>query len=230
MTSLVDAPPRFVVTGCGRSGTGYVSALFGRLGIPCGHESLFRPANLIDRVQLDWPNTIPGDASWLAAPFVAALPPGTVVLHQLRDPVAVVRSFLRIRFFEQPSVYRDFAEECCPDLRAGSAFERACRYWVEWNRMAARAATTPGLVYRRYRLEDLDHELVHELCRLLRFPVSDPVVGEALRAIPRDVNTRGSKQGDGAIDVGSLPADVRALAGEYGYDSGPGALPNARRA
>ena len=229
MSSFEEPAPRFVITGCGRSGTGYVSTLLNRIGIPCGHEALFRPSKLLGQAQLDWPVEIPGDASWLAAPFVEALPPGTVVLHQVREPAAVVRSFLRIRFFDEPSPYRDFAEQLCPALAQGTALERCCRYWLEWNRFAARAATAAGIVYRRYRLEDLDLDLVLELCQRIGQPVSQEVAASALHALPRDVNTRGSKERDHEVDAEALPAEVRTLAAEYGYE-GPGALPSARPA
>jgi len=230
MSSLAQPPPRFVVTGAGRSGTGYLSTLLTRIGIPCGHEHLFRPSNLLGKAQLDWPPTIPGDASWLAAPFVEALPEGTVVLHQVREPVQVVRSFLRIRFFEEPSPYREFVETVCPDLSSGTPFERACTYWVQWNQLAERAATIPGLAYRRFRLEDVDEDLLFEIVQLIGRGVERAALAEALREHPRDVNTRGSKERDGEVSAASMPVEVRKLAAEYGYDTGPGALPSAHPA
>lgn len=91
----------FVVTGCGRSGTSYAATVLTAAGIPCGHEELFHP-----RVRsLPDFGTRRGDASWLAAPFVSKLPDGTVVLHQVRDPVQVIGSFYGLRFLGSRGLY-----------------------------------------------------------------------------------------------------------------------------
>src|SRR3546814_6093748 len=53
----------FLITGCGRSGTGWAAALFTALGYPCGHETVFR----YDGVgAFNQP-----DSSWLAVPYAA---------------------------------------------------------------------------------------------------------------------------------------------------------------
>lgn len=89
--------PPFVVTGVGRSGTGYMAALLSSIGFRCGHERVFTP--FLDRAPTR--GTFSSDSSWLAGPFVRQLPAGTVVLHQVRDPLAVVRSMLGTRFFDE---------------------------------------------------------------------------------------------------------------------------------
>jgi hypothetical protein len=95
-TRAVPEPGRnFVVTGCGRSGTNYTASLLSELGVRCGHEAVFTPFTTAFAGFGDWQ----GDSSWLAVPFLGALPAGTVVLHQVRDPEAVVSSFVGIRFF-----------------------------------------------------------------------------------------------------------------------------------
>ena len=42
-----------------------------------------------------------GDSSWLAVPFLGQLPPGTVVIHVVREPSAVIRSLVATRFFTE---------------------------------------------------------------------------------------------------------------------------------
>jgi hypothetical protein len=85
----------FVVTGCARSGTAYLAAVFSRLGLSCGHEVVFGPRTR----RFDGFDGQHGDSSWLAAPFLAQLPDDTLILHRVRHPLKVVRSLLGVRFF-----------------------------------------------------------------------------------------------------------------------------------
>jgi hypothetical protein len=90
------ARPNFVVTGTGRSGTAYMARLLSAAGHSCGHEELFTP-------HTSGPPAFgerQGDSSWLAAPFLPGLPEGCVVLHQVRNPLEVLRSFLGIQMFD----------------------------------------------------------------------------------------------------------------------------------
>ncbi len=213
---------RFLVTGAGRSGTGYIANVLSALGRQTGHEEIFEPKKLQDAEELLWPPEIPGESSWLGAPYIDALPAGTVVLHQVREPVANVRSSLRIHFFRSPSWYRSFAEQHAPSLLVGSEAERCMRYWLEWNRMAERAREKPQLEYFRYRLEDIDGEVVAQICRCIELDVTAGRIAEVLAQLPRDYNTRGNKQHDGdwrwsELPPGETKRSVEKLAGSYGY-------------
>jgi len=84
----------FVVTGCARSGTTYVSAVLSGLGLRCGHEVVFGPRTRAFGGFGDQH----GDCSWLAAPFLAQTG-DALVFHQVRHPLKVVRSLLGVRFF-----------------------------------------------------------------------------------------------------------------------------------
>ena len=87
-----------VVTGCARSGTTYLAALLGGLGLDLGHEDLFGPRTR----SFDGWHGRQGDSSWLAAPFLGEVG-DAVVVHQVRHPVKVVRSLLGMRFFADRS-------------------------------------------------------------------------------------------------------------------------------
>lgn len=219
-------PRRFLVTGCGRSGTGYTAALLRALGVPCGHEAVFRP-DLLAAGTVDWPASRPGEASWLGAPHLLALPEGTVVLHQVREPVAVVRSHLRLGFFSHRTPFLDFAEEHYPELRGGAEVERCLRYWLGWNRLVELAAGIDALEYYRYRLEDVGPELVGDLLEVLGAPRGRDEVARALAAVPRDTNTRGAERLARPtwfeLPAGELRDAVAELAAAYGYAGvGPG--------
>ena len=213
---------RFLITGAGRSGTGYIASVLSALGCPTGHEEIFGQKLLQDAEEIRWPLEVHGDSSWLGAPYIDALAAGTVVLHQVREPVANVRSSLRIHVFSSPSWYRSFAEQHAPALLTGSEVERCMRYWLEWNRMAGRAREKPQLDYYRYRLEDIDGELVAQICRKIELQVSPEHIDEVLLQLPRDFNTRGNKRHDGdwrwsELPPGETKRSVEKLAASYGY-------------
>jgi hypothetical protein len=90
-----DGLTPFVVTGCARSGTAYLAAVFSRLGLSCGHEVVFGPRTR----RFEGFGEQHGDSSWLAAPFLPELPEDTLIMHRVRHPLRVVRSLLGVRFF-----------------------------------------------------------------------------------------------------------------------------------
>src|SRR4051794_29418744 len=125
---------RFVVTGCARSGTSYVAKLLTETGIPCGHELVYGPGSV-----KPWPDSRPGESSWLAAPHLHRLDRETVVLHQVRHPLAVVRSHLLFHFFTGHAAegLRDYVEyvgRWTPEvLEPTDELGRTLRFWERWN-------------------------------------------------------------------------------------------------
>jgi hypothetical protein len=246
----------FVVTGCARSGTGYTARLLSTLGVPCTHEALFSPYT--ERFK-GFPEP-GGDSSWLAVPFVDELPPGTVVLHQVRHPDAVVSSLLGIRFFaddgtetsrdwrsrwqvarargirelaarlmtsdgrararRRRSDFVRFLRTHCPEaFAAPDERTRAARYWVEWNRLAARAAERDDLVYLPYRLEDLDARQTATLVSVVGGEVDRAAIDAAIERLPNNANTRPATGRAPSSDVAL--GDVRGvadLAEQFGYE------------
>src|SRR5690349_10525286 len=134
----------FLVVGSGRSGTRYAAELFTALGIPCGHEAMF--------AEPDRRATLVGDASFGAVAFLPEFE--GVVFHQVRHPLAVLRSILATGFFTDPGTYvayRELIEATLPDItRLASPIEKAMHYIVGWNRLCEEAASL------RWRVEDLD--------------------------------------------------------------------------
>jgi hypothetical protein len=250
------ARPHFLITGCARSGTGYTASLFSELGVPCGHEAVFTPYS----TGFEGWGTAQGESSWLAVPFVEQLPAGTVVLHQVRHPAAVIGSLLAIGFFSERgsrsgrdwrsrwqvarargvrsivsrlatkegrararrkrSDFVDFLRGHCPAVMAEpDEWSRAARYWVDWNRAAARAADRTDLVYVTYRVEDLDTRQAEKLLALVGAAVDDAAVAAAVRRLPSDTNTR-PRAGAPPRAERSLRgvAGMEDLAATYGYE------------
>jgi hypothetical protein len=231
---------RFVVTGCARSGTLFMARALSRLGHPCGHEVLFTPRT---SAVPDF-GTADGDVSWLAAPFVTQLPAGTVVLHQVREPLATVRSLVGMRVFQtKPHPLMElryrlqhfhvrfarpianarfvrFAADHCPGVfDLDDEASRAAAYWVRWNRLIAEAAARDDLTYRRYRVEDLDDEMLTELDHVLGGSASTAEVATVRTAL--GTSTHHARQiGVLALDDiadTSTRRELADLAAEYGY-------------
>ena len=157
--------PHFIITGSGRCGTAYAAKRLTDLGIRCSHEGYFTPAG----PRLRNPDRMVGtrgDASWLAAPYVAWS--DFQVVHLVRRPSDVIHSFHSIGFFDRR--FRDhhepfiaFAERF---FEAGDDPLDACiRWYLEWNLKCEAAADV------RIRIEDFERELP----RLFRFIGVEPV-------------------------------------------------------
>lgn len=217
----VTEPISYVVVSTPRSGTGYIAQALSRLGLCCGHESCFRPDG-----QSYWQRAgSVGDASWLAVPFIDRLPPGTVVLHQTRDPVRAINSINSgARYFrEWPQTREDYLASdpyrrfildhtgswTWPDGET----ERGAHFWHNWHRwIEAAAARRDDLRYLRYRLEDLDEELLGRVRGLI---LGEAPIPEAIPDVPRDYNHRDAVRE--SVSRGGLPAGAAELAERYGY-------------
>lgn len=229
---------RFVVTGTGRSGTGYASTVFTTAGIRCGHEEWFNyragvrdlqamprnrrvsrlasPALRVRRRRLP----IAGDASWMAVPRLPGFR-GTVFL-QLRHPLKVIQSLVDMRFFTDAAryvPYRRFAAMYFDIL--GDDLLDAMRWWVEWNAAAASYADLT------YQVERIDAELFSSMLEMVGVVDSHDAQRRAEQAIAhvtRDINaaTRKSTESRPTLSWEDLPAgDARERLAEaarsFGY-------------
>ncbi len=214
---------RILITGCGRSGTSYTATLLSALDLRCGHESVFRLPEIV-RGEVSWPDDLPAESSWLAAPFLDLLPPETFVLHQVRDPLSVLRSLRRIGLFERPGPFTKFVvEHLGEELEAAAPDEAGLFYWDRWNALVEERAARSGLTYRRLRLEELDPATLSGILVEAGYFRSPSEIEERQLHVRSDRNTRGDKSADADLTWASLPASAakraveeRALA--YGYE------------
>lgn len=215
---------RLLLTGCGRSGTNYTANLLTSLGVLCGHERVFSLRNVLCGEAV-WPADVPAESSWLGAPYLAHLPAGVVVLHQVRAPLDVLRSLERVGLFSGEDAYREFAERHMtrrgPCAGAGS-LELGLRYWDEWNALVEEGARAAGRDYRRFRLDEVRPEFLRALLAELGYERSSERVEAAFAAVSPDANTRGDKSGDAALTWAALPEGelkraVEARAAAYGF-------------
>jgi hypothetical protein len=200
---------RFIVTGCPRSGTAYASALFSALGVQCGHEKVFGPAQALGVQPLAWDGA-DGDSSYLAVPFLPV--DDAVVLHQVRHPLGFARSILGTAFLSDhrrgkpfPAVVERYAPEVYEPERQP---ERAALMWTIWNTMAEAHADIT------YRVEDLDMALLMRLSALLELDISEDQAAQALDQVPKDTNRRTRWEKVTWARIAPIVAD---LAAHYGY-------------
>lgn len=213
----------FVVVGSGRSGTKYAAELFTRLGIPCGHEAVFgwTPQTA---------GTLAGDASFLAVPFLETF--DGAVYHQVRHPLAVLRSIMATRFFEDPGPYAPhlaLIERFLPGVRdIEGALRRAMFFIVQWNLLCEPRARL------RWRVETLDPPTLREASLLAGHARSLEECVAALDDVPKDVNRletvglRRTRLGWKDIPPSPEKDDLLGLAARYGYRPNPGESPIQR--
>jgi hypothetical protein len=127
------ARPHFVVVGCARSATTYTARLLSEAGCWCTHEELFGP----HATGFPGWGGAQGDSSWLAAPFLDQLPAGTVVFHQVREPLEAVDALVRFEIFSNArGGIRQDAVALSRYLRGGGV--RAVRAGLDPRRRRAR--------------------------------------------------------------------------------------------
>lgn len=134
---------KYLAIGCPRSGTGYVSQLLTAGGIPCSHEGLY---NVGGEIADWWQGEWQAESSWLAVPHLAKIPSATTIVRVMRDPVASIRSMVRIGLFSEPdNKARAFIYQHCPGLRAiANPFEAAVLFWADWDERIKRAMVRHG--------------------------------------------------------------------------------------
>jgi hypothetical protein len=231
---------RFVIAGCSRSGTTYMAKLMSELGFPCGHERIFNIWRICNIENFSDPMTAfrdpdakQGDASFLSIPYLDQLPAGTVVLHQIRNPLKVIQSHMGIRFFADPYVpSMNLAEEhpqilnfirvhCAKIMEADTEIGRCMRYWYLWNRFAERARHNPSLIYMQYRVEDIDIALLGNIIQKIAPDFRTDKYPEVLQSISKRTNTRAR---DDSWTLNRLPSgkdkdQVIETARSYGYQA-----------
>lgn len=206
---------RILVTGTGRSGTVYTSRVLRALGLDATHESIYGPRTK----HPEWPAERQAEVSWMAVPFLGHLPPGTLVVHQVRDPIEVARSFLgRVMFHHgDDTPYSRFLAAHEPAIfRPQRVPVRFMRYYVRWNLRVQPYADL------RVRLEDLgDPRHFAEMLAQIGIERSHEEIAQALDEIEPRPNA-GPREETHRWD--NLPSgkDLEkfvAMAVQFGYDA-----------
>jgi hypothetical protein len=157
---------RLLITGCGRSGTKYITHLLRRLGLDVRHERMGEDGITSWGMAVD-----AGCVAW-GVPFRNFA--FDHVFHQVRDPREVIASATTFK----PDSW-SFIRAHTPISLDEPVLLRAAKYWYYWNLEAEKIA------HWRYRI-DTFHEVFDEFCSRLRLTPDRRV----LEHVDPDVNTR----------------------------------------
>lgn len=221
---------RYVIASTPRSATGYSAKIFNNLGLNCTHEGKFNPwvASYHDAAKTTF-----GDSSWMAVPHLDRLPPNTLILHQVRDPLATLNSNLKPHLTpsslfanwdrrpEEP--YSQFIWDYTQNWTwADNEKERIMQFWCGWHKWIEYAATKRSdLRYVRFSIEDLNAEKLHQLAKnacLNCWGGNGPglkYAARVLKTVPTNFNHHGKVGSEFTMD--NLSDDVKSLAVSYGY-------------
>ena len=132
-----------LVTGAGRCGTGYVDRVLTSCGVKCTHEKVYNLDGgdyARGRIRLrtkyrGWSGQ--AESSWLAAPFLKDnVLDGVTIVHLVRHPRNVIRSYLRMQFWTADRYlgWHQFVREHLTETFDWLDPEcKAAVFWVEWN-------------------------------------------------------------------------------------------------
>lgn len=189
-----------IVTGTGRSGTGYMAKLLTKCGLSIGHEKKFTPYGVKQ-------SKFEHDSSWLAVPHIKE---PTVLI--LRHPLKVVKSLYDIGFFAEDNQYVEFVRTYTPyTLKYESELDECLAHWIVWNMQAEAKADL------MFRLEDLDLDDVNQILALAESKPVDslPKIGMVNRKL--DYKTRDIELSWSKFDP-TLARLAQDMAKQWGYD------------
>ena len=141
-SALRSTQRRFLITGCSRSGTWYITKVLEMCGLEVAHEGFARD----------------GIVSWCALANTYETPwgPGRKgmsfdhIFHQVREPLAAISSIYYTD--HEPAIV--FAEKYLPQITpSDSRLVKVVKFWIYWNQNAEKLAEWT------YRIEDIEEIL-----------------------------------------------------------------------
>lgn len=212
---------RVLVTGMGRSGTGYMAALFTAAGLPCGHEALYDSPTA---TAPSW-RGVRAESSWYAVPWVSQLPTDVHVVRLVRHPLHWLSSWALTVWIPQrlrapPTRYlaRHTGTNWCK-LAQRDPIDASMRLWVRWHSLLSeRSPRVPELV----RVEDVDQQWLAALLHR-RIGITQQTATERADEAITATSTRVNARKHAAIswrNVASKPHArlFRERAAEFGYE------------
>lgn len=157
---------RFVIVGTGRCGTGYMSKILTKAGLPCGHEDIYTVNGISSFIK-----GLEGDSSWLAVPHLESIDKDTKVVHIVRNPLKVFRSWL----FDQSNIisleptnintpYNDYIRRHFPTIdKQKTQVDKAVVYYIECNSLVEEFKYRNEDNYFFHRVEDDPEDVINWL-------------------------------------------------------------------
>jgi hypothetical protein len=158
---------RVLITGCGRSGTKYISILLGRCGLEVVHER---------RMGKD------GISSWLFGTEASTAPWGPSpadysfehTFHLVRNPLSAIPSITTF----SPAAWEYIAGHIAVEA-SDSPMLRSAKYWLHWNEVVEKKTEI------RLKIENMPRAIA-----ILCDRVGAPFDLSSLKEVPNDLNTR----------------------------------------
>ena len=170
--------PKYIFTGTGRCGTGYVAALLTQAGYPCGHEEVFGPHTSAIAswagIHGETSHRPKHESSWYALGTCSYVN----VVHVTREPEDVVRSLCATRVMEDLTKgYGAIHARILPLLHSVRHPQDRAWCWL-------------AFAYERFRYaETWDvSEPVGKLAEICGFDAT--LLEAAALVVPKDVNSR----------------------------------------
>lgn len=215
-----DGKKKIVVTGCGRSGTLYMTKVLEILGYEVGHEGFKKD----------------GICSWYITEKSRAILTKRIVegqdvtyVHLVRHPLKVISSMMRCELITKRAGL-DFFRRTNPEFNHLSIVEHCARYWFEWN-IAVQKRFPINITIR---VEDITngHHLLAGFLSMLKGPGLDlesyeKIIGLGEKCHTYDQETIDqmvAKHGEESLrtisldELGSIGSRVHWLGLEYGYE------------
>jgi len=169
-----------VVAGSPGAGLGWFAHVLRASGIPCSHEAVYACA--APEPAETWPE--PAEASWAAAPWLSGLASDVLVVHLVREPVALVRTLLGLRLCDwghgDPDAQRFVQVHLGSALADPTPLQRSIAFAHSWGALVDAHAAC------RIQVEELDGETVADLGRAIGIGVDVERAERALRHVVRN--------------------------------------------
>jgi len=142
---------KVLVVGTGRCGSGFLANALNESGQTCGHETIFNHWNEAVVYRQYQKNTKIAESAWPASPFIGSpwLDPEIKIVHLMRDPMKVIRSFYDLNFFSierhhKPLNHLVYLHSAISPLTEDRLISSAQHYY-EWNTLITqRLAVAPN--------------------------------------------------------------------------------------
>lgn len=162
--------PRAVIGGTGHSGSGYIAAVLGMCGLRAGHEGYFNPLSF-KKLDLDV------DSSWLAVNHLDTF--DGIIWHQVREPIATIESIYKTADWER--IYWQERKKALSVVTGDRLIDSVITY-VDINMQFEAYAK------KRWKVEEVDADLVQSLCADLGHKISTAEADLALNRVDEKYN------------------------------------------
>ena len=217
---------RIIVTGSARIGTLYLSHILARIGVKATHERVYNYAMDPDgsdhaAISEAWKGK-EVDVNWMAAPFLRHEPVGTIIWHQLRDPLKVVRCFYSHKMLDDPRAFAmDLVHKVQPECwERPDDLAKAVWHVHHWNGLVE--AERERLPILTYRVEDMNPSKLRWLLQASGIDESllrGESIEDAFAATPTNTNGCGGHKPVEWSDVIKCQCgpELRSKARSWGY-------------